>query len=185
MAKQYSHLNPTHIEFIKNQKMYFVASATEDSRINVSPKGLDTLRVLNDNRLIWLNLTGSGNETAAHVLLNPRITIMFCAFVGNPLILRVYGNARVVHSYNEEWVELLSYFPEQPCPRQIFDVQIDLVQTSCGFGVPLFDSVADRSMINDWAEAKGPEGVEEYWAKKNQTSLDGLPTHILINSSDG
>ena len=184
MAKQYAQLNPTHIEFIKNQKMYFVASATEKSRVNVSPKGLDTLRVLSDNRLIWLNLTGSGNETAAHVSLNSRITIMFCAFVGSPLILRVYGNARVVHPYNAEWLELLSYFPKQPGPRQIFDVQIDLVQTSCGFGVPLFDSVSDRQMINDWAEAKGPEGIEGYWAKKNQTRIDGLPTHVLTKSSD-
>lgn len=184
MAKQYSRLNPTHIEFIEKQKIYFVASATEESRVNLSPKGLDTLRVLSDNRVIWLNLTGSGNETAAHVSLNSRITIMFCAFVGSPLILRVYGNARVVHSYNAEWGELLSYFPKQPGPRQIFDVQIDLVQTSCGFGVPLFDLVADREMINDWAEAKGPDGIEEYWVKKNQTSIDGLPTHILTNSSD-
>jgi len=108
MAKQYSRLKPTHLEFIEKQKIYFVASATEESRVNLSPKGLDTLKVLSDKRLIWLNLTGSGNETAAHVSLNSRITIMFCAFVGSPLILRVYGNARVVHPYNAEWGELLS-----------------------------------------------------------------------------
>lgn len=184
MAKQYARLNPVHVEFIKNQKMYFVASAAEEGRVNVSPKGLDTLRILDDNRLIWLNLTGSGNETAAHVSLNSRMTIMFCAFIGSPLILRVYGNARVIHPYHDEWLTLLSCFPEQPGPRQIFDLQIDLVQTSCGFGVPLYDSVADRSMIDDWAKAKGPEGIEEYWAKKNQTSIDGLPTHILIKSAD-
>lgn len=184
MAKQYPQLNPDHVEFINRQKLYFVATAAEESRVNISPKGLDTLRVLNGNHLIWLNLTGSGNETAAHVALNSRMTIMFCAFEGNPLILRVYGHAQVIHPYDEKWTELLYSFPEHPGARQIFDVRIDLIQTSCGFGVPLFDSAEDRRLLSDWSNAKGQEGIEEYWSKKNRTSIDGLPTYIQTRPSD-
>jgi len=179
MAKQFPSFAPAHLDFILKQTMYFVATATEDSRVNLSPKGLDTLRVITPNRLIWLNLTGSGNESAAHVAISPRMTVMFCSFEGSPLILRAYGSARVVHPYDEEWAALLAQFPVQPGPRQVFDMTIDLVQTSCGFGVPLCASQENRTLIDDWAEAKGADGVVRYWEQKNQTTIDGLPTHVL------
>ncbi len=136
MAKSYDQLSETHIEFIARQKIFFVGTATADSRVNISPKGMDSFRVLDKNRAIWLNVTGSGNETAAHVQQNPRMTVMFCALDGPPLILRLYGAATVVHRRNSEWFNLYSMFEPLPGARQIFDLSIDLVQTSCGMAVP-------------------------------------------------
>jgi len=134
MATQYSEISDELILFINNQHVFFVATATEDSRINLSPKGMNSLKVINKNRVIWLNVTGSGNETAAHVLQLPRMTIMFTAFEGSPLILRLYGHARVVHPKDADWNELYGLLKHLPGARQIFDVDIDLVQTSCGMG---------------------------------------------------
>src|SRR5512142_2937750 len=129
MGKQYDTLSPQLTEFIAQQKIFFVGTATDDSRVNVSPKGMDSLRVLGGNRVIWLNLTGSGNETAAHVQLNPRMSIMFCAFEGPPLILRLYGTARVVHPHDADWPALAGRFDALPGARQIFDLAVELVQT--------------------------------------------------------
>ncbi len=179
MGKQYSQLSDELTQFIQQQKLFFVATATADSKINLSPKGLDSLRVLDDKRVIWLNLTGSGNETAAHVQQHPRMTIMFCAFEGAPMILRLYGQAKVVHQGDDAWSEIASHFPETPGVRQIFDLSIDMVQTSCGFGVPLFDYVGDRDTLTSWATKKGTQGIHDYWRDKNQVSLDGIPTHIV------
>jgi len=137
---------------------------------------MDSLRVLSPNRVIWLNVTGSGNETAAHVADNPRMTLMFCAFEGRPLILRLYGEARAIHPRDPDWQALLKHFPALPGARQIFDLTVDLVQSSCGMAVPLFDYAEDREALNDWGRRKGPEGIEEYWREKNVTSLDGKPT---------
>ena len=184
MGKQYTELTDKLTDFVKQQKLFFVGTATETSRINISPKGMDSLRVLNPNRLIWLNLTGSGNETAAHVQQHDRMTIMFCAFEGNPMILRIYGHARVVHLSDQEWENLYRLFKPLPGARQIFDLNIDLVQTSCGMGVPYFDFVAERGQLDEWAIKKGEDGIVQYWEQKNQYSLDGAPTHIVKKNID-
>lgn len=183
MAKKYQELSGEHIRFIGEQKIFFVATATADSRVNVSPKGMDSFRVLGNSRVAWLNVTGSGNETAAHVQVDPRMTIMFCAFDGQPMILRLYGSARVVHRHDAEWGELFPLFKPIPGARQIIDLTLDLVQTSCGMGVPYFTYAGDRQSLSDWAENKGEGGLERYWEEKNQFSLDGIPTHILKGAS--
>jgi len=178
VAKRYPELNEELSAFIKQQKLYFVATAA-DGHINLSPKGLDSLHILDANTVAWLNLTGSGNETAAHVLEDSRMTIMFCAFEGKPLILRLYGKAKVYHAYDDEWPTLSAHFNLLPGTRQIFVLNIELVQTSCGFGVPYFEYQGERGLLIDWASNRGPEGVREYWARKNQESLDGKPTGIF------
>ena len=178
MSKLYTEIPKKLQQFIENQKVFFVATATADGRINLSPKGMDSLRVLDPNRLAWLNVTGSGNETAAHVQENPRMTIMFTAFEDNPLILRVYGTAKAVHKEDPEWQLLFPLFPSLPGARQIFDLNVDLVQTSCGMAVPLYDYVGEREQLNTWAEKKGEEGVKAYWKETNRVSLDGKPTHF-------
>ena len=174
------HLNPSLIDFIEHQPLFFVATAAPDGRVNLSPKGLNTLQVKSPERIVWLNLTGSGNETAAHVRANPRMTLMFCAFEGSARILRVYGTARVVHPSDIEWPELADDFPEMPGTRQIFDLEIDLVQTSCGTGVPIMTPVKQRGpdeLLPFYAEM-GPDGVRDYWRRKNRLSLDGVETGI-------
>ena len=178
MAKLYTEIPQKLQEFIENQKIFFVATATADSKINLSPKGMDSLRVVGPNRVIWLNVTGSGNETAAHVQENPRMTIMFTAFEDDPLILRLYGTAKTIHKDDTEWQQLSPLLPSLPGARQIFDLNVDLVQTSCGFAVPLYDYVGEREYLNTWAEKKGEEGVEAYWKETNRVSLDGKPTHF-------
>ena len=178
MAKLYTKITQKLQQFIEYQKIFFVATATADSRINLSPKGMDSLRVLSENRVVWLNVTGSGNETAAHVQENPRMTIMFTAFEDNPMILRLYGTAKTIHKNDAEWQFLFSLFTPLPGARQIFDLNIDLVQTSCGMAVPLYDYVGEREQLNAWATKKGEEGVEAYWKETNHTSLDGKPTRF-------
>ena len=168
-----------HMDFIRRQKIFFVGTAASDGRVNVSPKGLDTLRIKGAKRVLWLNLTGSGNETAAHLLENSRMTLMFCAFESDPLILRLYGQARAIHPRDDAWEALLADFQKFPGIRQIIDMKIDLVQTSCGFGVPLFDFIGEREHLKQWAEQKGEKGVYQYWEEENQLSLDGKPTYIL------
>ncbi len=141
-------------------------------------------RVMNSRRIIWLNVNGSGNETAAHVQLNHRVTLMFAAFSGRPMILRVYGKARVIHQKDPEWSGLYSLFDPLPGARQVFDLDIDLIQTSCGMAVPLFDYAGDREQLNRWAEKQGEVGIREYWRQKNQRSIDGLNTDIVKNNID-
>ncbi|ODN67022.1 pyridoxamine 5'-phosphate oxidase family protein [Methylophaga muralis] len=182
MAQQFDSLSDRLIEFILQQHLFFVATATADSRVNVSPKGMDSLRVLNSNRVIWLNVTGSGNETAAHIEKNPRMTLMFCAFEGKPLILRLYGQARAVHHKDPEWQSLYGLFDALPGARQIFILDIDLVQTSCGMAVPYLDYVGERELLNNWAERKGEIGIKDYWREKNQFTVDGLETEIVTKN---
>lgn len=179
MGQQFAELSDKHIQFIAEQRIFFVGTATADSRVNVSPKGMDSLRVLNGNRVVWLNVTGSGNETSAHVQQDPRMTLMFCAFEGQPLILRLYGSAKVVHRKDPEWGDLISLFKPLPGARQIFDVALDLVQTSCGMSVPYYTYDGERELLNDWATKKGTEGIKRYWEEKNQMSIDGIPTNIV------
>lgn len=179
MAKQYDVLSEALLAFIAAQKIFFVGTATTDSRVNVSPKGMDSLRTLSNKRVIWLNLTGSGNETSAHVQQDPRMTIMFCAFEGDPLILRLYGSARVIHPADPEWHSLMAHFPPLQGSRQIFDLAIDMVQTSCGMAVPYVDFAGERTLLNDWAEKKGSAGIQQYWVDKNQLSIDKIPSNII------
>lgn len=183
MAQQYGEISDKLKRFIQAQKVFFVATGTAEGRINLSPKGTDSLRVIDSKRVLWLNLTGSGNETAAHVQHDPRMTLMFAAFEGPPTILRLYGSARTVHRNDPEWQELFPLFPPLPGARQIFDLSVDLVQTSCGFGVPLFDYAGEREQLGNWAEKKGEQGIKAYWAQKNRSSLDGIATHIVEKST--
>ncbi|MDX1491056.1 MAG: pyridoxamine 5'-phosphate oxidase family protein [Pseudohongiellaceae bacterium] len=179
MAEQFPGLNEKIRDFIARQHIYFVGTAAGEGRVNVSPKGRDSLRIIDDNKVIWLNLTGSGNESAAHILDNNRMTIMFCSFDKQPLILRLYGKARAIHPRDSEWDSLLSQFEETVGARQIFELDIDLVQTSCGYAVPKYSFETERDTLKNWAEKKGPEEVEKYWRDNNVNSMDGLPTNIL------
>jgi hypothetical protein len=179
MGQRFTELTDRLTNFIREQKIFFVATATADSRINLSPKGMDSLRVVGRNRVIWLNLTGSGNETAAHVREDPRMTLMFCAFEGKPMILRLYGRARAIHRNDPEWEALYARFEPLSGARQLFDLAIDLVQTSCGMAVPCFAFSGERRQLNEWAEQKGEAGLRRYWEEKNRFSLDGKPTDIL------
>ena len=173
MGRQLEQLTPPLIDFIQNQKIFFVATAMEEGSVNVSPKGLDSLRVINDSQVIWLNLTGSGNETAIHLKNKNRITLMFCAFEGNPIILRLYGKATSYQKGADFWENNISLFPSIPGSRQLIDVSIEKVQISCGMGVPLMEYKEQRQSLIDWAENQGEEGLRKYWEKKNTTSIDG------------
>jgi hypothetical protein len=179
MSKLYTKLTSRLQKFIANQKIFFVTTAPKDGRINLSPKGMDSFRVLDENRVAWLNVTGSGNETAAHLLENPRITIMMCSFEGAPNILRLYGKGKEIKEGDASWNELIQLFPETPGTRQIFDIKIKSAQTSCGMSIPFFEYKGEREELNDWATGKGKVGIQEYWKEKNLTSIDGLPTKIL------
>ncbi len=178
MGQQYTEISDRLKQFIEQQKIFFVGTSTAESRINISPKGMDSLRVLDDNRVIWLNVTGSGNETAAHIENDARMTIMFVAFEGPPMILRLYGKAIAIHKNDENWNKLYPLFKPLPGARQIFDLSVDLVQTSCGMAAPFFDYLNERNQLNDWVLKKDENDLKEYWLLKNQTSIDGIPTHI-------
>ena len=178
MGKQYDAIPNNLNDFISTQKMFFVATAGKEGRVNVSPKGMDSFRIINKHTVRWLNVTGSGNETAAHVLENQRMTIMFCAFDGSPMILRLYGAASMTQPRDADWNERRQSFPDLPGARQIFELNIELVQTSCGMSVPFYDIQDDRDQLNHWAEAKGPQGIEQYWKEKNAFSIDNKPTNI-------
>lgn len=181
MAKQFNGFDDDHKAFIAEQAIYFVASTAPEARINLSPKGMDSLRVLGPNRLIWLNLTGSGNETAAHLPLDPRMTVMWCSFGKRPLILRAYGRARVIHRPDAQWDSYMKILPQTPGARQIYDMEVDLVQTSCGYAVPCMTGAEERPTLRTWAEGKGDAGIAEYWDTRNRRSIDGLPTGIEAN----
>lgn len=179
MGKKLESITPVLQDFIERQKIFFVGTAGAEGFVNVSPKGMDSFRVLGPNKVAWLNVTGSGNESAAHVLENPRMTLMFCAFEGPPMILRLYGKAKVYHRYDPEWPEVSGLFDSLPGTRQVFVVDVDLVQTSCGMAVPYFGYQEERSDLNDWAAKKTPDQLEAYWQQKNTLSLDGKPTLIF------
>ena len=181
MSDMFPSLTNEHIEFIRAQHMFFVATGCADGRINLSPKGLDTLRIDHPNRLLWLNLTGSGNETAAHVREDGRMTIMFCGFERQPLILRLYGRATVIHRQDSEWANTAARFNEHLGARQIFDMTIDSVQTSCGFAVPYYQFERERETLTKWAEKKGSDEIENYWHTRNDLSIDGKPTGMTAS----
>jgi Pyridoxamine 5'-phosphate oxidase len=179
MAKFYSELDDSLRHFITEQNIFFTATAPTQGRINLSPKGIDTFRCIDSNTVAYLDLTGSGNETSAHLSENGRITIMFCSFSEKPLILRLYGTGTVIHPYHPDWETCHAWFDALPGERQIIVVQVESVQTSCGFGVPLYEFQHHRAQLTDWADKKGEAGIQAYWQEKNQVSIDGLPTHIF------
>jgi len=171
-----------HKSFIEHQKMFFVATAplTANGHINLSPKGLDSFRVLSPTRVAYMDITGSGNETSAHILENGRITFMFCAFDGPPNILRLYGKGYTVLPTDTDWKVLSPLFSELPGVRQIIVADIYKVQTSCGYSVPLYEHAGERDHAIKWVEKKGAEGLEQYKAEKNMVSMDGLPTALAV-----
>lgn len=179
MSTFFSEVTPELKLFIENQKIFFVATAAKEGRINLSPKGQDSFRVINKNKVVWLNLTGSGNETAAHLLKNDRMTIMFCAFEGKPLILRLYGSAKVYHERDSKFNEYINLFPRIAGTRQIVEMQVESVQTSCGYAVPFMDFKEERNQLNAWAEKQGEERLNNYRKEKNSKSIDGFDTGLL------
>lgn len=180
MAKTYPTITDELRAFIEAQQMFFVASAplAADGHVNISPKGLDCLRVMGPLRVAYLDLTGSGNETSAHLQENRRLTFMFCAFAGPPRILRLYGAGATTLPGSALWAELRPLFPDYPGARQIIVADITRVQTSCGFAVPLYDYTGQRDTLLKWSETKGEQGMEDYRQQKNLSSIDGLTTPL-------
>lgn len=180
MARTYPAITEELRRFIEAQQMFFVATAplAADGHVNVSPRGLDCLRVLGPLRVAWLDLTGSGNETSAHLRENGRLTLMFCAFAGPPRILRLYGTGGTALSGSSTWEELRPLFPDYPGARQIIVADVTRVQTSCGFAVPLYEYAGQRDTLLRWAESKDGDAMETYRRQKNARSIDGLATPL-------
>lgn len=178
MGKFYEHLNESHKAFINEQHMFFVATApmSVNGRINVSPKGLDSFSILSDQEVGYMDVISSGNETSAHTLENGRITIMFCSFDKKPKILRLYGEGRAILPDHDKWKEYAAHFNILESTRQLIIARIDLIQTSCGFGVPMYEFLGQRDIHHDWAAQKGKSGLKEYLVKNNLRSLDDLTT---------
>ena len=174
MGKRLKELNPALQNFIEDQKIFFVGTARSQGSVNVSPKGMDTFRIIDTKKIVWLNLTGSGNETAAHLLENDRMTLMFCSFEKTPLILRLYGSAKIYHENDKEYLAYSSLFDDYVGARQIIEMDINLVQTSCGYAVPFMDFKEERSQLKDSDIKKGRNGVKQYWKDNNTKSLDGF-----------
>lgn len=184
MAERFTRLDDRLKAFIQAQHLYFVGTAGATGFVNVSPKGMDSLRILDETTVAWLNLTGSGNEAAAHVLENGRMTVMFCSFDKQPLILRLYGQARVIHPRDARWAEMIALFPAHPGARQVFVLDLELILTSCGYGVPYYQHEGERPTLTKWAQNHGPAGIQDYWWQKNRYSLDGRDTGILGATDD-
>lgn len=185
MGKLHDSIKPAHKEFIEKQHIFFVATAplSPSGRVNLSPKGLDCFRVLSESKVGYMDLISSGNETSAHTLENGRITIMFCSFEGPPNILRLYGKGYAVLPGTTEWGLYSPLFKIYPSTRQLIIADIDLVQTSCGFGVPLYNYAGERDIHFEWAEKKGADGLYEYVQQNNLKSLDGLPTDLGLKTN--
>jgi hypothetical protein len=179
MGRFYDELNDNLREFIGEQHMFFHASAPTQGRINLSPKGLDTFRILDNKRVAYLDLTGGESETTAHLMENNRFTIMFCSFAGKPQILRLYGKGWFVRPVDAGWKALEPLFPALVGQRQIIGMDIESIMTTCGFAVPLYDFKGHRDLLVRWGETKGEEGLEEYRRKNNSKSIDGLDTHLF------
>jgi len=187
MGKSFDSIDDNVRRFIEKQHIFFVGTAplSADGHVNVSPKGMDTFRVLSPNRVAYLDLTGSGNETSAHLLENQRVTLMFCAFEGAPNITRLYGTGRTILPTDPDWAEFGKLFTLYPGARQIMVVDVSRVQTSCGYAVPFFNYVEEREALVKWAEHKGEEGLDAYHREKNSRSIDGLTTPLAeaVNAS--
>lgn len=183
MSEWFKSVTPALAEFIAEQKVFFVATAPVEGRINLSPKGMDTFRVLGRNRVIYLDFTGSGNETAAHLLENGRITIMFCSFDKTARILRLYGHGRTIHPRDAQWGEYLAMFPGEPGVRQIMAIDIEAAMTSCGYAVPRLDGLEERDTLRKYWQSRGPGAAVKYQRDKNRESIDGLPTGIFDDTN--
>ena len=183
MGKVYDSIQDSHKKFIREQKMFFVSTAplSDSGHINLSPKGMDSFRVLSSTRVAYMDIVGSGNETSAHMLENGRITIMFCAFEGPPNILRLYGTGYTVLPSDAEWAELSAKFKLHQATRQIIVANINRVQFSCGYSVPLYEYAGERDHADRWADKKGADGLEKYKQDNNLVSIDGLPTALAKN----
>ena len=179
MSQWFKGITPEMTRLIADQKVFFVATAPGEGRINLSPKGMDTFRVLNEHRVIYLDITGSGNETAAHLLENGRITIMFCSFDKTARIIRIYGHGRTIHPRDPEWHEYLARFPAQLGVRQIMEIEVESAMTSCGYGVPSMENLAERDTLRKYWEKRDEQTLDAYQHKENQRSIDGLPTGLF------
>lgn len=177
MGAAFEKLDEPLIKFLRAQHIFFVATAPsgEEGHVNLSPKGYDTFRIIDEETVAYLDLTGSGVETIAHLRQNGRITLMFCAFSGPPKIMRLYGRGEVLEPEDEGFAELSGLFPEQPGIRAVIRVRLERVSTSCGYAVPRFAYEEEREGLTKWIEKKGPEGIERYKREKNGESIDGLP----------
>jgi len=175
VAQFFDALDDDHREFIAKQRMFFTATAPETGRINLSPKGMDTFRVLSPHRVAYLDLTGSGNEAAAHLAHDSRMTIMLCSFGRAPLIMRLYGAGRPVRPGDDAWDSLHANFTPEPGTRQIIVLDVESVQTSCGFAVPMYTFQGERDTLRRFAEKTGEDGMAEYRRKSNRVSIDGKP----------
>ena len=179
MAKQFAAIDEARHAFVERQRIFFAGSAAAGSRVNISPRSTEHLHVLGPNAVAYLDLTGSGSETAAHIRAGGAMTIMLCAFDGPPLILRLYGKGHVDFRGSPAYETFLAerYEGREPLgARQVVTLAIDLVQTSCGYAVPLFAHTGERPVLDRWAEAKGEDGLKAYRREKNLVSIDGLPT---------
>lgn len=182
MAVQFEELDEKHLKFIAAQQIFFTATAAATGRVNVSPRGMEHFRVINPKHVLYLDLTGSGNETAAHLLLIPRMTIMLCAFAGAPSIMRLYGTGSVVNKGSDEYKALVRkhFGDKEPAgARQIVQLDIECVQTSCGYAVPEFTYVGERDVLDKWAITKGEDTLAEYRRENNQFSIDGFPSGMF------
>jgi hypothetical protein len=186
MGKVHESITPEIQAFIRKQHVFFVATAplSADGHVNVSPKGLDCFRILSASQVAYLDLTGSGNETSAHLLENGRVTLMFCGFDGAPNIVRLYGRGRTLLPDTPEWDSLIYQFPTYNGTRQIILADIDRVSTSCGYAVPLYSYEGERDTLLKWADRKGEDGLTRYRHEKNECSIDGLPTPLAQQSNE-
>jgi Pyridoxamine 5'-phosphate oxidase len=181
MAKFYTELDEHLRSFIAAQHIFFNASAPNQGRINLSPKGLDTFRILSDQRVAYLDLTGSECETAAHLAENGRLTLMFCSFDEKPLIVRLYGKGSIVRPRDPQWQEFRGLFPAIPGDRQIIVLDIESIMTTCGFAVPRYEFISEREQLVEFTCNMGEEKMNEYRQRKNQVSIDGLPTYLFAD----
>jgi len=176
MSKTYEELNADLIDFIKSQQLFFVGTAprSDEGHVNISPKGMDSLRVLDSKTLAYLDLTGSGVETIAHVRENGRLVLMFCAFEGKPFILRLHGRAEVLESGSDEFRRLRGEFGDLPAVRSIIKLNVNRIADSCGWTVPIYRYEGRRDYYENHAKKLGTEGIREGQLAANMTSIDGL-----------
>ncbi len=179
MSNWYKGITPELEQFIAQQKVFFVATAPNQGHINLSPKGMDTFRVIGPKRVIYLDITGSGNETAAHLLDNGRITIMFCSFDKTARIMRIYGHGHPIHPRDANWNEYLAMFKPERGVRQIMEIDVESAMTSCGYGVPWMENLKERDTLRKYWEKRDEQTLTAYQHKENEHSIDGLPTGLF------
>jgi Pyridoxamine 5'-phosphate oxidase len=176
MSKTFDSLDEALARFIRKQHMFFVATAPNsgDAHINLSPKGLDSFRILDPQTVAYLDLTGSGVETVAHLRENQRITLLFCAFEGPPKILRLYGQGEVLEPGDSRFEQLKPQFPDLVGARSIIVVTLTRIADSCGYAIPLYEYAGERTQLIEWGQRQGPKGLVKYRSGHNRVSIDGL-----------